>query len=96
MLGIELITTRRRRKLEAAERDLKLNGIRRTVRHLVAEVQDARQVHVDCSTIPGGGYDDPSDADETRRLDRLLIDGRVLLSHLGDQDPVTEADIYGA
>ncbi len=65
MWGIEIITTRRRRQLELAESRLNLNGIRRALRLLEAEVQDVRRVHVESSTIPGGGYDLQEDEDET-------------------------------
>lgn len=96
MLGVELITTRRRRQLEAAESGLKLRGIRGTLRALIAEVMDTRTIHVECSTVPGGGYDSQADADETKRLDHLITSGKATLSYLGDDEPVTAEDLHGA
>ncbi len=93
MLGIELITTRRRRQLEAAESRLKLRSVRWLIRTLMAEVRDSREIYFECNTVRGILHDQ-EDKDEIRRLDSLLLEGRVVLSHLGDEDPITEGDIY--
>ena len=93
MLGIELITTRRRRQLEAAESRLKLTTIRWLLRSLMAEVRDTREIYFE-SNAAAGVLHNQEDKDEIRRLDSLLLEGRVVLSHLGDEDPITEGDFY--
>lgn len=82
MFGIELISSRRRRQLEASESRLKLNFLRSLLRQLMDEVEDTRQIHMDSTSVDGKFIPEQDDRDELVRLDHLLLDGRIAMDHL--------------